>query len=286
MELARFVADENEMHTFQADPDLRPGLVCTLVDSRVYPADLVATILDLAVRGHLHITEIETSRYATPDWTLTRQEGADELKPYEKALLDAITTTEIKVSGLAASVAPAIVAVQDEVYREVLAADWFSRMPSKRSPAVTWAWLGVAASALCLVGLMAFTTFGLAGLGLVAVAIIGLGVADRIPHITAKGAAVYAGLQELAGELATHSESDIELSARYDQIGHILPYAVVLGSWERWLKAMQASDTDVLEDSEVLPWYHALPGWQISEDFPATMDAFITVVTGKLFTRA
>ena len=285
--VARFSTDaEHKDHVFEADPDIRPGLVGTLIDSRVDPADILATILDLAVRGHLLITEVQTSRYATPDWLLTRQDGPDDLKDYERQLLDVMTTSQIKVSDLSESVMPVIGGVQDAIYADVLASGWFSRLPSKKSPALAWAWGGVAVAALALAALVTFTTFGLVGLGLVGVAIVGLAVADHVTHVTPKGAAIYAGLQILERELDSHSEADIAVADRYNQISRILPYAVVLGGWDRWLKAMQASDIDEADDAEALPWYHALPGWQLSVDFPTTMDAFITVVTGELFTRA
>jgi len=283
--IARFSADAGGHVTFSADPTVRPGMVGTLVDSSVDPADIVSTILDLAVRGHLLITEVPTSRYATSDWTFTRlPDGVDELKEYELELLNALTTSEVSVSGLSASVSQAIEKVQGALYQEVVSAGWFSRLPSKRSPMVTWAWVLVGVAVAATAVLMAFTTFGLAGLGLAAVAIVGVALAYQARPITPAGAAVYAGLGELAGELHTHSGSEIAPGERYTQISRILPYAVVLGSWDQWLGSMVAADEDEAADSTDLTWYHAPDDWHMS-DFPASLDSFITVVTGRLFTR-
>ena len=70
---------------------VRPGQVGTLVDERVDPVDVTATLLDLAVRGHLRIEELpKSSKYAEGEWTFTRRSGADELRPYERTLLDAV----------------------------------------------------------------------------------------------------------------------------------------------------------------------------------------------------
>lgn len=284
--VAQFTADADNMYTFKTDSEVRPGLVGTLVDSSVDPADILATILDLAVRGHLLITEVETSRYATPDWILTKLDCNDPLRDYEVELLAAITTTEVKVSDLDQYVMPAIPGIQDALYKEAISSGWFSRLPSQKAPVVNWAWAGVAVSAMILAILMIFTTFGLVGLALVAVAIVGLAIADHVTHVTPKGAAIYAGLQALEKELDTHSEADIRVDDGYTGISGILPYAVVLGGWDRWLAIMQAADKDDTDDSAALSWYRALPGWQLSVDFPTTMDAFITVVTGELFTRA
>ena len=283
--VASFSTDSDGHVSFSADPKVRPGMVGTLVDLSVDPADIVSTILDLAVRGHLLITEVPTSRYATSDWTFTRlDDGVDELKGYERQLLDALTTSEVKVSGLSASVASSIAKVQDSVYQEVLSAGWFSRLPSKRSPMVVWGWVFVGVAAVVTALLMAFTTFGLVGLGLVAVAIVAAAIAYQSRPVSPAGAAVYAGLGELANELHTHSGSEIAPDERYTEISQILPYAVVLGSWDQWLAAMVAADEDAAPDSTDLSWYHAPDDWHMS-DFPASLDSFITVVTGRLFTR-
>ena len=283
--IGRFSTDSNGHLSFSTDPRVRPGMVGTLVDSSVDPADIVSTILDLAVRGHLLITEVPTSRYSTSDWTFTRlDDGADELKAYEKELLDALTTSHAKVSGLSASVATSIEKVQDAVYREVLDAGWFSRLPSTRSPMVVWAWVFVGVAAVGTTLLMAFTTYGLVGLSMVAVAIIATAIAYQARPVTPTGAAVYVGLGELASGLHTHSGSEIAPDQRYAEISRILPYAVVLGSWDQWLDSMVAADEDEAADSTDLAWYHAPDDWHMS-DFPASLDSFITVVTGRLFTR-
>jgi len=270
--------------TFTPDPAVRPGMVGTLVDSRVDPADIVATMLDLAVRGHLLITELETPHYAVADWTFTRGPGGDELLPYEKALLDTLTGGEVKVSALAGHVHPAIDNVQQGLYDEVVSTGWFSRVPSQRSPLVLVGWIGVAVAAVITAVLVAFTTFGLVGLALIALAIIALTLAYQVHHVTPKGAAVYAGLQALAKQLHDHKGAEIAPAEQHAQISRILPYAVVLGSWEQWLQALADADDDDLPDPEELPWYHGPADWHM-RDLTASLDALITVVTGRLFSR-
>ena len=283
--IASFSTDADGHLSFSTDPRVRPGMVGTLVDSHVDPADIVSTILDLAVRGHLLITEVSTSRYAAPDWTFTRLgDDGDGLKPYESELLDALTTSEVRVSGLSASVSTAIEKVQDGLYQEVLSMGWFSRLPSKRSPMVVWAWVLVGVAAAVIAALMTWTTFGLVGLGLAAVAIVAVAMAYQAHPVTTAGAAVYAGLGELANQLHTHSGSEMSPGERYSEISRILPYAVVLGGWDRWLAGMVAADEDEASDSIDLTWYHAPDDWHMS-DFPLSLDSFITVVTGRLFTR-
>lgn len=283
--VAGFSGDAETGLTFTATPEGRPGMVGTLIDSSVDPADILATILDLAARGHLLITEVETSRYATADWTFTRLATTDPLRGYESALLDVLCAGEARVSKLSQAVHPAIGQVQDALYQEVMAAGWYSRLPSKRSPLVGWGWAGLALAVVVTGLLMAFTTYGLVGLALVGLAIVALDLAYHVRPVTAKGAAVYAGLTELSQELHEKAGSQLEEDGRYEEISRILPYAVVLGSWEHWLTAMAEADKDPDPDPEALAWYHAPADWQLS-DFPHSLDAFITVVTGRLFARA
>ena len=43
---------------FRVLGDVRPGHVGTVADERVDPIDITATLIDLAVHGHLRITEL------------------------------------------------------------------------------------------------------------------------------------------------------------------------------------------------------------------------------------
>ncbi|MDR0847715.1 MAG: DUF2207 domain-containing protein [Propionibacteriaceae bacterium] len=285
LSIAGFTKNESGEVEFHTQPISRPGMVGTLVDSSVDPSDILSTILDLAQRGHLRITELERDSYhGVPDWSFTRLSVSDELKTYERDLLDTLTKGEVKVSDLTTTVAASIPAVQDAVYKEVMSAGWFSRLPNKKTKWVPIAWVCVALAVVATVALMALTTFGLVGIALVAVSLAGLSVAYQSPAITATGAAVYAGLEELASALHAQDPSQMSPDDMYAQISRILPYAVVLGSWDRWLEVLVAADTDDTPDSKDLGWYHAPKGWHM-RDLPASLDAFITVVTGRLFAR-
>src|SRR6185369_12467686 len=59
---------------FRVLDGIRPGEVGTLVDERVDPIDITATLLDLAVRGHLLITELPgADPHAPTEWTFSRR---------------------------------------------------------------------------------------------------------------------------------------------------------------------------------------------------------------------
>ena len=81
---------------------IRPGHVGTLADERVDPIDVTATLVDLAVRGHLVITELpRESEFARSDWEIKRVEGVPVgLRPFEQQVLDGIAEPGGSVHGI------------------------------------------------------------------------------------------------------------------------------------------------------------------------------------------
>ena len=57
--------------------------------------DVAATVVDLAVRGHLTLEETESGLFGRSDWRLTRTgtqaPGSAPLHPYEQRLLDGMS---------------------------------------------------------------------------------------------------------------------------------------------------------------------------------------------------
>ncbi len=267
---------------------VRPGHVGTVADERVDPIDITATLLDLAVRGHLLITELpRASAFARSDWQLTRLSGADELRPFERALLDGLAPEGggVLVSQVAERVSASVGDVQDKLYDEVVDNGWFERRPdSTRS---RWTQLAVAALVVAVVAtvlLAAFTTFGLIGLALI---VLGLGlvlVGQEMPSRTAEGSALLTGLGTLRSDLLSHPTTQAPAGRELMEISRVLPYTVVLGGSDRWLDALVATDADDDADATDLSWYHGPAGWHL-RDLPDSLRNFVTTVTGSLFSR-
>ncbi len=285
--VAQFVPVAAGESDFQVVDGVRPGHVGTIADEHVDPLDIVGTILDLAVRGHLLVTQLPAERGLT-DWTLTRRPGVDELVPFERRLLDAIAPpdSETRVSQLAASVVPAVAAVQSDLYDEVVSRGWFSRRPDRVRAfwsRIGWAVLG--ASVIALLVLVAFTTYGLLGLALVACALALLFVGQEMPARTSTGTALLGGLRALAMDLDAKPTDQLPTGKEYETISRILPYAVVLGGWERWLQVLVESDDDEgVADPTDLSWYHGPDDWHLQQ-LPASLDAFVNAARGRLFAR-
>jgi len=274
---------------FRVLDGIRPGEVGTVVDERVDPIDVTATLLDLSVRGHLLITELASgAAHAATDWTFSRRASDDPLLTYEHTLLDAVAPVQgdaVKVSNLAGSVGAVIGQIQSELYDEVVARGWFARRPdSTRNQWSLIGWIGLAVAVVATVLLAAFTHFGLVGLALIAIALGVLFVGQEMPARTASGTALLGGLDALRGSLLTQPVDTLPAGRGLAQLSSILPYAIVIGGKDRWLQAVAAADDDAEDDSTDLDWYHGPAGWQL-KDLGASLANFVTTVQGTLFSR-
>ncbi|MEA4945078.1 MAG: DUF2207 domain-containing protein [Propionicimonas sp.] len=268
---------------------VRPGHVGTVLDERVDPVDVTATLLDLAVRGQLRIEELERPHaHAATDWAFVRQAGSGSLAPYEQTLLDAVAPADgspVRVSQLSAVVAPVVGTVQAQLYDDVVTRGWFARRPdTTRNLWSRIGWLALAVAVIATGLLAAFTSFGLVGLALVIVALGLLFVAAEMPARTRSGMGILGGLRALAGSLATQPTDQLPHGREYQQLSRILPYAVVLGGTDRWLQAIADADRDDTADSTDLTWYHAPTDWHLSY-LPDSIRNFVTTVQGTLFSR-
>ena len=273
---------------FRVLDEVRPGHVGTVADERVDPIDITATVVDLAVRGHLRITELpRASKFARADWDLTRERGQDQPRPFEQALLDGISADggNVRVSELPGRVSGAIGQVQDALYADVVEKGWFAHRPdATRNRWLQVGLVGLVVALVATVLLAAFTVFGLVGLALVVLALGLIYVAQEMPSRTARGAALLAGLGALRSELLHHATDQMPRGRELQEISQLLPYTIVLGGSDRWLDALVAADTDVDPDSGDLGWYHGPADWHL-RDLPDSLRNFITTVSGSLFSR-
>lgn len=282
----RPVADGRSI--FEVRDSVRPGEVGTIADEHVDPVDITATLLDLAVRGHLRITELPHGPHEVLDWKLTRTTGGDTLLAYEQRFLDAIAPIdgETLVSQLPETIAPALEDIQSDLYDEVVSRGWFEHRPD--STRNKWRTLGVAGVVVALVVgavLVAFTSFGLLALVLLLVAGLLVWIAPRMPRRTQAGSRVLTGMRALSALLTTQPTDRMPQGREIEEISRLLPYAVVLGGKQRWLQAMvEADDCAETPDPYTIDWYHAPETWHL-QDLPASLTQFVNTVQGELFAR-
>ncbi|WP_164699655.1 DUF2207 domain-containing protein [Modestobacter sp. KNN46-3] len=241
--------------------DARPAQLGTVLDGRAQRHEVLATLLDLAVRGQLRIEEVavdpaddEPDADVPPDWRLVRT-PADQrgLRLYEQLLLDDVFADgEVVLLSDLQSRFPAIAArACAAVYRDVVELGWFRADPA----AVRRRWYalgaGVLVAGVVLTVVLAVTsTWALAGTGVVLAGLVLLGLAGRMPQRTPEGAQVHERAAAFRDQLATSDGpwsadadqlADLAGAARTDLRVRYLPHAVALGVAEEWTTAVQAA---------------------------------------------
>ena len=275
---------------FSPPSDLRPGEVGTLIDERIDPVDVTATIIDLAVRGHITIIELaHKTKYVRPDWELRRVANApsEELQRYENVLIRAMfgDSDSVLVSELGRQVRANLAQVQDALYDGVVKRGWFNERPDRTRS--LWATIGIITTVLgvALTVLLALlSTWGLVGL---AVTLVGIGLIVVGRYMPAKAPAAGRVLGQVAairGELLEMDVSELPVDQHAELCSRALPYAVVLGGSERWIDALVATDSTPDEEDEGFTWYRGPRGWHL-QYLPDSLRNLTTNLTGALFAR-
>jgi hypothetical protein len=275
---------------FTPPSDLRPGEVGTLIDERIDPVDVTATIIDLAVRGHIQIVELEHStEFARPDWELRRVSNApaEELQRYENVLIRAIfgDADSVLVSELGKQVRANLAQVQDALYDGVVKRGWFTERPDRTRS--LWTTIGIVTTVVGVIAtvlLALLSTWGLLGL---AITLVGVGLLVVGRYMPAKAPAAGRVLGQVAairGELLEMDVSELPTDQHAELCSRALPYAVVLGGSDRWIDALVATDSTPDEADEGFTWYRGPSGWHL-QYLPDSLRNLTTNLTGALFAR-
>ncbi|HET6966845.1 MAG TPA: DUF2207 domain-containing protein [Ornithinibacter sp.] len=286
---------------FTPPPGVQPGMVGTIVDEEVNLVDVTATLVDLAVRGHLRIARDDQGVFRADDWVLTRTAPpatALALAPYEQVLLDSVFAAgdRVALSQLKNRFKPTLDAVERLMYEEVVQRGWFRRSPERQRSA--WVGLGtvVAVGAVLLfffAGAGFSAVFGDAGLPvsptivlLGGVAVTGLvirALGKRMAARTAQGSAVLSQSRGFERYIATAEANQIRWEEAQDVFSRFLPFAIVFGLADRWARVFE----EVALAAAAAGHGIAAPSWYVGDwtsggfsDVASSMDSFSTVAAG------
>jgi hypothetical protein len=265
-------------------PDrVRPGQVGTLLDEQANLLDVTATIVDLAVRGHLHISEVDgDGRHA--DYELQRLDGGKgELTAYERVLYDALFESgpTVRLSDLKYQFTSELSSVRNALYEDVVSNGWYRVRPDHTR--LWWRLIGIAVVVVGagLTALTAATTsFGLIPLAIVVVGIALLAVGGRMPARTGKGSAM---LSRVRGFRRLFDEGDEDIRQRFAEergiFSQYLPYAIVFGATKRWARAFEGLDAQQLGATGWYTGHNTFTSLAIA----SAMDDFDTSATGTMY---
>jgi hypothetical protein len=239
------------MVTYEPPAGLTPGGVGTLIDERVDPIDITATVVDLAVRRHLTIrTEQEPRLFGllTSDETIFTREsanGPDPLLPHEQAVMNALFASggEVRAADLRNRFYRHIPGIKRALYDQLVQKEHFEASPeATRNRWILWGLLAGAGTGLAAAGWMVLRGINPPAAVIVPIvtgaltSILFWSFVRAMPRRTRKGAQARQwalGFQEFA----TRVEGDrLERSAADPRqvFEALLPYAMALGVADEW----------------------------------------------------
>ncbi len=254
---APLFADKRVVVEYTPPEGWRPAEMGVLLDERADTLDVTASIIDLAVRGYLGITEIpKKGWFGKSDWELKKLKAADDaLRPFETTLLDSLFegADTVRISSLKNKFYKDLAQVKRGLYDDALSHHWFRFNPER----ARWAWrVGglLLAGAGVGVGYLAGLAFGRALLGL-PIMLAGLLVAafaGAMPRRTAAGSEALRRVLGFRLYIATAEKQRQEFAEKANIFATYLPYAIVFGCVEKWAKAFAAMGA---EPQAAVPWY-------------------------------
>jgi uncharacterized membrane protein YgcG len=264
-------------------PDgLRPAQMGVILDERADTLDVTATIVDLAVRGYLHITEIpKDGFFGHTDWTLDKVERESDLQPYEATLYAGLFEdgTTVKLSELKNKFVARLAKVKEGLYKDAMKRKWFSVKPE--TARAMWAGVGVA---MVVVGLAAaFATgyfFGrlLIPVPLAVAGVVMLILSRAMSRRTATGSEALRRVLGFRLYISTAETRQQEFNEQQNIFARYLPFAIVFGCVGKWAKAFEGLD-DV--QASTSSWYSSSTPFQVAA-FSAGLQGFSSSVSSTI----
>jgi uncharacterized membrane protein YgcG len=224
---------------------LKPAEIGTLMDEKADTLDVSATIVDLAVKGYLRITEIpKEGLFGKKDWQLDKLKPADhEMLGYEVTLFNALFDDgdSVEMSDLKNKFYTDLAKVKETLYAQVVTGDQFF----SGSPETTRTVHYVAAAVVMALGVGAIILLGNLGIGaIIGVPIVLAGVlllafAGAMPRRTGRGREYFRrslGFRQYMTIAETERQRFNEEANIFEKY---LPYAIVYDCVEKWAKAFE-----------------------------------------------
>jgi Predicted membrane protein (DUF2207) len=245
--------------------DAPPGIAGTLVDERADMADIMATLVDLARRGHLVIEQQQHHGLfdRSPDFIFHDTESSSRatdpngLFRYELILQSGVFNgaTERKLSDLRNKFYRVIPQIKSQLYEEVVKAGYFARSPE--SVRNRWGCLSgvlifgpvilviVAANAKwALPVVRTFPLLVLPLLGLVVTGFAAMAAAKYMPAKTRLGSQEAAKWKAFRNYLA-HIDKYTDVNQAQDQFEKYIGYAVAFGLDKHWIHSFSKALTSM-----------------------------------------
>jgi Predicted membrane protein (DUF2207) C-terminal domain/Predicted membrane protein (DUF2207) N-terminal domain len=238
---------------YEPPANLTPAELGTLIDGKPDMRDITASIVDLAVRGYLHIAETQNERFfglmSSRDYTFTlkkSRDGWNDLKQHERDLLDALfpgSSTSVNLSELKNKFYTHLPGLRNELYGRLVRDGFYTGRPDRVRllyiilGLVVGAAIAVVSSSIMLsLGMQPVT--GIAAGILSGLIVIGFGwfMPSRTPRGTRELEKVLGFREFLSRVEGNRLERMVKTPEMFERF---LPYAMALGVEDTWAKAFE-----------------------------------------------
>ncbi len=227
--------------TFIPPKGLSPAETGTLIDERMDPRDLTATIIDYAVKGYIRINEIEKPGLfgSKTDYELELLKPCLPEKEFEKETILGIFTqnkkgAKKKISDLANEFYIHVPKIKDSIMKALIKNDFFPHNPE--TVRATYSFLGpglVFVAFFIATNESGITIFSIALAGIIVVAFGAI-----LPRKTRKGTEAYYQLKGLYEYINTAEKDRLKFQEKNNILFEkLLPYAMAFGLIDKWTKA-------------------------------------------------
>lgn len=228
--------------------NLRPAEIGVLVDERADTLDVSATIIDLASRGYLTITEIPKKwMFGNVDYNLKRtKKDTKDLLSYEKELLTRIfakgdTEHSVLLSNLKKKFYTDLAHVKKMLYTQVVKQNFFPQDPEK----IRGKYIGLGIVTAILGSIATYTSANAGiilgmdlGIGLIVSAVVLFIFARFMPRRTAHGRELYRRVKGYELFISNVEKYKQQFFENKNLFNEVLPYAMIFGLTDKFAKAM------------------------------------------------
>jgi uncharacterized membrane protein len=238
---------------YEPPANMTPAELGTLIDGKPDMRDITASIVDLAVRGYLHIAETQNERFfglmSSKDYTFTlkkSRDGWNELKQHERDLLDALfpgSSTSVNLSELKNKFYTHLPGLRNELYGRLVRDGFYTGRPDRVRllyvilGLVVGAAIAVASGSIMLsLGMQPVTGIAAGVLSAVIVVAFGWFMPSRTPRGTRELEKVLGFREFLSRVEGDRLERMVKTPEMFERF---LPYAMALGVEDTWAKAFE-----------------------------------------------
>lgn len=228
---------------YEPPDDLKPAEVGLILNQRITGKEITATLVDLAVRGYIKIKEIPRNDiFEKVDYELINlkdfNDPQEELREYEREILNKIFDSKdrVLISNLKNKFRYHLLSIIEKIYSGITKFEYFVSEPQKIQRRLTG--IGVGVTALGFVFGIFFRNYIL----LISVFLSGilfLIFAPFMPKRTSKGIEAYWQILGFKEYINTAEKYRLQFQERENIFEEFLPYAIIFGLVEKWLRAFE-----------------------------------------------